>query len=283
MHPQSTHKTANFTASKRPENIAVLCPLSSGKEKDSETGYHYFGARYYNSDLSIWLSVDPMSDKYPSLSPYNYCAWNPMRLVDPNGDTLDIVGGKQAQNDILSIVDAKFHDRISFDDNRVFVNTEGLSNDEIEQDAGFSTINNLVNSQYNYLYCASETDNTGNIVYVQTNSITPHMEYLRKSDPLPMGYQGQVIVNPSLREIPYDGAEPVNNRPSTIFHELEECFQRTDNKHPHTYLVAGDRDRMDNNRKGAHQLAIEKAMRLTGSARSKTGREGTYYRYSITR
>ena len=60
----------------------------SGKEKDSETGYHYFGARYYNSDLSLWLSVDPMSDKYPSLSPYNYCAWNPMKLVDPNGDSI---------------------------------------------------------------------------------------------------------------------------------------------------------------------------------------------------
>jgi RHS repeat-associated protein len=58
----------------------------SGKEKDSETGYYYFGTRYYNSDLSLWLSVDPMSDKYPNLSPYNYCAWNPMKLVDPNGE-----------------------------------------------------------------------------------------------------------------------------------------------------------------------------------------------------
>jgi RHS repeat-associated protein len=57
----------------------------SAKEKDEESGYGYFGARYYDSDLSIWLSVDPMSDKYPSLSPYNYCANNPVRLVDPNG------------------------------------------------------------------------------------------------------------------------------------------------------------------------------------------------------
>ncbi len=57
----------------------------SGKEKDVETGYGYFGARYYDSDLSIWLSVDPMSDKYPSMSPYNYCANNPVMLVDPNG------------------------------------------------------------------------------------------------------------------------------------------------------------------------------------------------------
>ena len=42
-------------------------------------------ARYYNSDLSIWLSVDPMSDKYPSTSPYTYCANNPVRLVDADG------------------------------------------------------------------------------------------------------------------------------------------------------------------------------------------------------
>ncbi|MBO4655989.1 MAG: hypothetical protein J5644_10625, partial [Bacteroidales bacterium] len=58
----------------------------SAKEKDTETGYSYFGSRYYSSDLSIWLSVDPMSDKYPSLSPYTYCANNPIRLMDPNGE-----------------------------------------------------------------------------------------------------------------------------------------------------------------------------------------------------
>ena len=42
--------------------------------------------RYYNSSLSIWLSVDPMSDKYPSTSPYTYCGNNPVKLVDPNGE-----------------------------------------------------------------------------------------------------------------------------------------------------------------------------------------------------
>ena len=61
----------------------------TGKEKDIETGYYYFGARYYSSDLSMWLSVDPMADKYPSLSPYNYCAWNPIKLIDADGlDTI---------------------------------------------------------------------------------------------------------------------------------------------------------------------------------------------------
>ena len=65
----------------------------SAKEKDTETGYSYFGSRYYSSDLSIWLSVDPMSDKYPSLSPYVYCANNPVKLVDPNGEEGIVVTG----------------------------------------------------------------------------------------------------------------------------------------------------------------------------------------------
>ena len=58
----------------------------SAKEKDVETGLSYFGSRYYSSDLSIWLSVDPMAAKYASLSPYVYCADNPVKLVDPNGE-----------------------------------------------------------------------------------------------------------------------------------------------------------------------------------------------------
>jgi RHS repeat-associated protein len=57
----------------------------TGKEKDDETGYNYFGARYYNSDLSIWLSVDPMSDERAWLSPYNYCQWRPLIRVDVDG------------------------------------------------------------------------------------------------------------------------------------------------------------------------------------------------------
>lgn len=47
--------------------------------------YTYFGARYYDSDASIWLSVDPMAKERPSLSPYNYCSLNPVMRVDPTG------------------------------------------------------------------------------------------------------------------------------------------------------------------------------------------------------
>ena len=61
----------------------------TGKERDVETGYGYFGARYMDHELmTMWLSVDPLADKYPSISPYAYCAWNPLKFVDPGGDSL---------------------------------------------------------------------------------------------------------------------------------------------------------------------------------------------------
>ncbi|MBQ6070992.1 MAG: matrixin family metalloprotease [Bacteroidales bacterium] len=76
----------------------------SAKEKDSETGLSYFGARYYSSDLSIWLSVDPQASKYPSLSPYSYCANNPIKLVDSDGEDIEITTGTDSKgNQIVNI------------------------------------------------------------------------------------------------------------------------------------------------------------------------------------
>ncbi len=67
----------------------------NGKEKDYESGFHYYGARYYWSEvLTGWLSVDPMMDKYPNISSYNYCVLSPVRLVDPNGESPVSMGAK---------------------------------------------------------------------------------------------------------------------------------------------------------------------------------------------
>ena len=62
----------------------------TGKERDEETNYDYFGARYYWSAAKHWLSVDPLSDKYPGISPYAYCGWNPINYIDPDGKKIVI-------------------------------------------------------------------------------------------------------------------------------------------------------------------------------------------------
>ena len=51
--------------------------------------FTYFGARYYDADLSVWLSVDPMADKYPNVSAFMYCMGNPIKFIDPNGMNID--------------------------------------------------------------------------------------------------------------------------------------------------------------------------------------------------
>lgn len=57
----------------------------SGKELDEETGLYYYGARYYDPKVSIWLSVDPLAEEYPNIGGYTYCANNPINIIDPDG------------------------------------------------------------------------------------------------------------------------------------------------------------------------------------------------------
>ena len=52
------------------------------KERDTETNYDYFGARFYDSELGRWLSVDPLADKYFGWSPYNYTLNNSLNNID---------------------------------------------------------------------------------------------------------------------------------------------------------------------------------------------------------
>lgn len=62
----------------------------SGKERDDKTGFDYFGARYYMPGIGRFLSTDRFADKYPSLTPYQYAANEPVRLIDVNGDSIDV-------------------------------------------------------------------------------------------------------------------------------------------------------------------------------------------------
>ncbi len=49
-----------------------------------------FGARLYDPLTLAWDSPDPLADKYPSLSPYAYCAGDPVNFIDPDGKRIII-------------------------------------------------------------------------------------------------------------------------------------------------------------------------------------------------
>ena len=56
--------------------------LFNAKEFDEETGMYYYGARYYEPRLSLWMSTDPMQEKYSNISTYCYVSNNPIKYID---------------------------------------------------------------------------------------------------------------------------------------------------------------------------------------------------------
>jgi len=74
----------------------------TSKERDKETGYDYFGARYYDSRIGRWLQVEPLLDKYIQYSPYQYGLLNPMILMDVNGKDV-YISGSDAINAVKSL------------------------------------------------------------------------------------------------------------------------------------------------------------------------------------
>ena len=68
----------------------------TGKERDKESTYDYFGARYYDSRIGRWLQMEPLYDKYINFTPYLYSILNPIKYFDKNG--MDIyLKGENAQ------------------------------------------------------------------------------------------------------------------------------------------------------------------------------------------
>ena len=127
----------------------------SAKEKDAETGYSYFGARYYSSDLSIWLSVDPQASKYPSLSPYVYCANNPVKLVDPNGEDVYPVGEDEYMM-ILNTLPEKDRAYVQLDKNG-FINKD-LINSHQSESSNYNGLLAMVNDNVTYDVILADTE-----------------------------------------------------------------------------------------------------------------------------
>lgn len=59
----------------------------NGKELDRKNGldWYDYGARMYDAALGRWHVVDPMAEKYYSISPYAYCGNEPVGRIDPDG------------------------------------------------------------------------------------------------------------------------------------------------------------------------------------------------------
>jgi RHS repeat-associated protein len=59
----------------------------NSKEWQDELGLNMYdyGARNYDPALGRWMNIDPLAEKFPNMSPYNFCMNNPIYFIDPDG------------------------------------------------------------------------------------------------------------------------------------------------------------------------------------------------------
>jgi len=90
------------------ENSGIQPYKYNGKEFIEMHGYdaYDYGARNYDPAIGRWETIDPLAEKYYSVSPYSFCGNNPVNRIDPDGrewkEKKDEEIAKQLQQQIAS-------------------------------------------------------------------------------------------------------------------------------------------------------------------------------------
>lgn len=91
----------------------------NGKEFQDELSLNWYDyqARNYDPAIGRWISVDPLAEKYPGISPYAYCANNPIYYIDPDGREIviptSLKGSERRQ--IMRNLGKLTNDKLSYD------------------------------------------------------------------------------------------------------------------------------------------------------------------------
>ena len=172
-------------------------------ETDFGLPFTDFGARQYSHSLHRWLVPDPMGEKYYDISPYAYCAGNPVMLVDPDG--MDLTDYYSLTGKLLKHVeDGK-------DDKYLVLTDVGGRNKEAKVQAAIDE---------------------GNILPVPSNEVLDAMSRafdLTESDGLERGFQ--VRQGGSLSSMVAGSEEVISNMPS-VYQETGEYVVYDVHSHP---------------------------------------------------
>lgn len=136
--------------------------------------------------MPSWLSVDPLADKYPSISPYAYCAWNPIGNIDPDG-RIAIAANPNAQTRLLSTLSCAERKYVSFDSNGK-INAMLLNQCESESHnmTALKALANSIDITYNFLVQNTSTSGeTSGEAMVKAGGVTEMYGMVKDASPDP--------------------------------------------------------------------------------------------------
>ena len=128
----------------------------NGKELDRKGGldWYDYGARMYDAALGRFMKTDRFSEKYVSLSPYQYGANNPVNNIDVNGDSITVLNYGYIRKQHMAILiqnDAGEWQYFSVNGDNVYVSGEFSGGRKFNDIAvgEFDSPQEFLNSPYN--------------------------------------------------------------------------------------------------------------------------------------
>ena len=239
--------------------------LFTGKSRDSESGLDNFGARFFGNSSCRFACVDstiitPERFSDPQqLNLYSYVRDNPLKFIDPTGETLVLSGNKEdAKAQLIEILGSEFENRIYFNEetNTFSVDLGGV---DLSRNEGAALLNDIVNSTNIYdLSIGSTVETLGGIIEVEhiknlDNNIDDRYNYRnppgKVDTELPrLGIDSQIAIDLTVTRSRISTTTLQSaTTDSVLFHELAEAYEKVD--HNKQY-------------RQAHQSAISREERL---------------------
>ena len=124
----------------------------NGKEYDKMHGLNTYdyGARQYNPVTARWDRMDPLCEKYYGVSPYAYCAGNPMNFIDPDGRKIVLVGSQEERMKMLSYLQKLTNDNLIVNKKTGEVTIEGKrwGNRHKKLNVGTSLLRDVISNKH---------------------------------------------------------------------------------------------------------------------------------------